>query len=118
MFICVAPRGAGTVAAPSGNSLAWEFEDVDELLDCLLISPLGVPLGDAPPGLTGFARVGRENEADLEEELDEFEGRLAFVAVFAARDGEGRLWLGRDIGQVGVVWVDRFYSPITSWAFR
>lgn len=35
--------------------------------------------------------LGRENDAEREDELDEAEGRRALVNVLAARDGDGRL---------------------------
>lgn len=46
-------------------------------------------MGDVPPGRTGAERVGRENDADRDDEVEE--GRRAFVAVLAASEGDGRL---------------------------
>lgn len=91
MFICVAPRGAGTVASPSANALPEE-EEPDEGLRPV---PSGLKEDEdeeeedrVPPGRTGRSFVGREKEGDREEEA---EGLRAFVAVFAAREGDGRL---------------------------
>lgn len=71
------------MASPSARS-RLECDDVEDGR-----RPFCSPLGDAPPGRTGAERVGRENEAEREEEVDD--GRRAFVAVLEAREGEGML---------------------------
>jgi hypothetical protein len=81
--MCVAPSGAGTVASPSARS-RLECEEVEEGR-----RPLSSPFGELPPGRTGPERVGRENDAEREEEVEE--GLRAFVAVLAAKEGDGRL---------------------------
>jgi hypothetical protein len=81
----VAPSGAGTVASPSARarrslSPAEPFDEAED----------GRRAG-SPPGRTGLSLLGRENDAEREDELDEAEGRRALVNVLAARDGDGRL---------------------------
>lgn len=81
----MAPSGAGTVASPSARarrslSPAEPFDEVED----------GRRAG-SPPGRTGLSLLGRENDAEREDELDEAEGRRALVNVLAARDGDGRL---------------------------
>ena len=42
-----------------------------------------------PPGRTGWSLLGREKEADRDEELED--GRRALSAVFCKSEGEGTL---------------------------
>lgn len=49
-----------------------------------------------PSGRTGRSLVGREKEAERDEEVEE--GRRALVAVFRASEGEGRLlWYSKKV---------------------
>lgn len=120
MFICVAPKGAGTVASPSASPLPDEDEPEEGRRPDA--EPSGLREEDEevegdllPPGRTGLSRDGRENEGEREEEAEDAEGRRALDAVLAAREGEGRL---RGVSVVMRQGDTCGHPPVSTWTSR